>query len=112
MADTFNFLPDDGPSGDIKMRIMKTQFGDGYAQVIPDGLNVKFQVWPLKFDRAAADILPIKQFLDAHIGISFNWTPPVIGAVQGLYLCTGYNNTPRSGGQETLSFTLEQIFVP
>lgn len=113
MADTFTWIPDDAPSGDTKFRVLETKFGDGYAQAIPDGLNVRSDVWPLKFDRRASDVLPIKAFLDAHIGVSFNWTPPGVGSVAGLYRCNkGYSSTPRSGDQEVVSFTLEQYFAP
>lgn len=112
MADIFAWVPDDSPTGDTKFNLLETKFGDGYSQAIVDGLNAKSETWPLKFDRSQTDIAPIKAFLDAHMGISFLWTPPDAGATQGYYRCKGYSSTPRSGNQETLSFTLQQWFSP
>lgn len=113
MVDTFTWTPDDGPTGDIDFRVRTAKFGDGYEQVIGDGLNIRTEKWPLKFDRAQADIVPIKAFLDAHPGyISFWWTPPGPAAAQGLYRCTGYTIAPRSGLQVTLACRFEQAFAP
>lgn len=112
MTDTFTWVPDDNPNGDFTHRVLRVKFGDGYEQTVPDGLNTLQQNWPLKFDRSAADITPIKAFLKAHPGTSFFWTPPDLGAVQGLYKCFSFNSVPRSGNQEVLSCQFEQAYAP
>lgn len=112
-VDTFTWLPDDGIGGDIDFRTLNSKFGDGYEQVIGDGINTKQEKWTLKFDRSQATIAPIKAFIVAHPGyISFWWTPPDGAAVQGLYRCYGYNITARSGDQETLTCRFEKAYAP
>lgn len=112
MVDTFAYVPDDGPSGDVEFRTRSVKFGDGYEQVVIDGLNARIDKWPLKFDRSYTDIAPIITFLDAHPGSpSFYWTPPGPGGVQGLYRCYGYSLSPRSGDQATLSCRFERAFA-
>lgn len=75
-----------------------------------DGINAKTQSWPLSFQGGAADIQPIVDFLDAHIGISFYWTPPL--GVQGYYQCATYSPIPHGGDNYSLTLTLMQVFHP
>lgn len=112
MADVFNWLPDDKPSGKFDHRVREVRFGDGYRQIAPDGLNAREQSWPLSFDRHETVIAAIQNFLDAHLGEWFLWTPPGSNAVQGKYICTGYSKQPYSGDNERLTCTFEEFFKP
>ena len=117
MTDTFTWIPDDGPSGEKNVRANILQFGDGYKQIIGDGLNTLEQSWSLTFNRDYSEIDAIEDFLVAHSTgtagpVSFFWTPPGPNAVQGYYFCLSWRVSPRSGQNATLSATFEQAFFP
>ena len=97
MTDTFapTLPPQEEPTGDINLRVKQTAFGDGYRQIIGDGLNTKQQNWPLTWKGTITEVDPIRDFFDAHVGVSFNWTPP--NGVSGRYICTGYRESPAAG---------------
>lgn len=110
MTDTFNYPYTTEPTGTATLRARKAQFGDGYAQTVADGLNAKTQAWPLVFDGDDGDISPIAAFLDAHVGISFYWTPAL--GVQGYYQCASYTLVPHGSNLYTLTAQFQQVFHP
>lgn len=114
MAEVFTWVPDDGPGGQKEVRVKTLRFGDGYRQLIGDGLNTLEQTWPLTFNRTYAEVDAIESFLTARAMVpeSFLWTPPGPSAVQGYYTCTSWRVSPRSGQNATLSATFEQAFFP
>jgi phage-related protein len=117
MTDTFNaaWVPEISPQGEGKFLQRKAQFGDGYVQRAADGLNPHLQSWPLSFVGGpgrglAYNPLDIRDFLVAHIGQTFYWTPP--GGSQGLYACEGYTLTPVANGLYRLAATFMQDAAP
>lgn len=97
MTDSFNaaWVPLVSPQGQGTLRQRKAQFGDGYVQRAPDGINTHLQSWPLSWAGrvgSSADVFPVRDFLVAHNGQTFLWTPP--GGTQGYYACEGYTLTP------------------
>jgi phage-related protein len=112
MTDTFNWDVLQEPTGTTTLRMRSAQFGDGYAQDAADGLNPVVANWPVSVKGNAALIGPIKDFLKAHVGVSFFWTPPGAGEVQGYYQCTGYTEIPHGVDRYTLAITLQQKFKP
>ncbi|RLK45944.1 phage tail protein [Cupriavidus plantarum] len=102
-----------GPSvqGDIKLRTRSVQFGDGYGQAVPDGINNRVGSWPLKFVGDRETIRAICDFFDRHAGAkSFFWTPP-LGEV-GRYRVTEYTPGPEAKGVYSVSTTFQQWFTP
>jgi phage-related protein len=68
--DRFPFTPDYGPQQQAHPRILKAQFGDGYAQRAEDGLRATLQRWALQFNaRRKAEADAIEAFLFAHRGV-------------------------------------------
>lgn len=110
MTDTFTAVPVNQPSGTVNFRLLTAQFGDGYKQVVPDGVNVKTHSWPLQFAGKKADMQALVDFFDAHVGISFYWTPPL--GVEGLYQVTSYSPAAQGGDVYTVSATFEEHFAP
>ena len=110
MTDTFNWVPLIEPQGKTSLRTRRAQFGDGYAQKTQDGLNPAVQTWPLSFIGHGSAITPIRDFLKAHVGVSFFWTPPL--DVQGYYSCSEFSMIPHGGDVYTLTATLVQEFKP
>ncbi len=102
-----------GPSaqGDVSLRARAAQFGDGYKQVVADGINNKQQTWPMKFVGDAARIRSIMDFIDRHAGYkSFYWTPPL--GVQGLYRIAQYTPAVEAAGVYSCTASFEQAFHP
>lgn len=58
-------------------RVIVNEFGDGYAQTVPDGLNNVQQSWELSWanipNAAAADIVAQ---INSFAGRPFSWTTP------------------------------------
>lgn len=105
----FTWVPLVSPTGTTKFRTRVAQYGDGYSQAVPDGLNNRVDSWPLTFTGASAVIAPIKAFLDATQGASsFNWTPPLRS--QGLFRCSDYAIQPHGGDLYTLTATFSEVF--
>lgn len=106
---TFTWSPLVEPTGATKFAVRVAQFGDGYSQAVPDGINNKMDTWPLSFTGAAALISPIKAFLDSMNGATrFYWTPPL--RTQALFRCSDYSVQPHGGGLYTLSATFTEAF--
>lgn len=112
MTDTFTWIPLVQPQGAVKLRTRAAQFGDGYRQVVGDGINVKTQSWPFSWIGTDAQMLALTNFLDAHGGSkSFYFTPPG-SAVPVYFTCDSYTPVPYGGGVTMVSATFVQAFKP
>lgn len=111
MTEVFTWTPDSKPTGKITQRTRSVKFGDGYEQVVGDGINAESQSWPLTFSGTKARIQSILAFLRARKGYqSFYWTPP-FGA-QALFRCSEFDPADQGGGKWILSVTFDQAFAP
>jgi phage-related protein len=93
--DTFTppLNPDAPLNQQFSPRMIQNNFGDGYAETSPDGLNAyPAQITP----RWSLLTLPQKQSLDAffkaHIGVAFFYTLPD-ETVARKWLCTSFKPT-------------------
>lgn len=74
----FNDIPlDPSLTQQRSQRVQRAQFGDGYSQVLTDGLNAEQETWqcqtpPLTFP----EINSIESFLLEQKGQAILWTPP------------------------------------
>lgn len=109
-TETFTWERQAGAVGKITYRVLESKFGDGYSQVIPDGMNTKTQTWPLVFEGNMAYIKPILEFFDRHKGAkSFKWTPP--GEDLPLFFrASDLSLTSMGGGVYQLSAEFKQVF--
>lgn len=109
--ETFTWSPQRDTQGDITYRTRTAQFGDGYAQVVGDGINNEQQSWPLTFVRGTDEAEAIRDFFKRHAGYkAFLWTPP-LGEL-GLWRVTTHSLRPMGGGVYTITATFEQAFHP
>ncbi len=109
--EVFRWHPKRSPQAEVKFRVLRAQFGDGYEQVAKDGLNPRTESWPLVFFGSEAEILPIKQFLDRHgAWRTFLWTAPL--GVELTYRAGDYQFVPLGGGWYTISVTFTQRHRP
>lgn len=76
--EVFQWSPRRNPQAEVKFRVLRAQFGDGYEQVVGDGINNRTESWPLSFFGSESEIRPIKDFLDRHgASRAFLWTAPL-----------------------------------
>jgi phage-related protein len=95
--------------GTTKYVVRTAQFGDGYSQCVPDGINNKFDTYPLTFSGDGTKIAAIKAFLDATAGCqSFNWTPPLRSI--GLFRCDTPTIQPHGANSYTLTVNFTEVF--
>ncbi|WP_426730246.1 phage tail protein [Myxococcus faecalis] len=88
----FSFTPDYGAQQQTQPRILKAQFGDGYAQRAEDGLRATLLRWALQFNaRRKAEADAIEAFLVAHRGVlPFEFVAPTSAwTVTGFRFGTG-----------------------
>lgn len=111
-APVFTWQADGQATGEVTLRVLASQFGDGYQQVAKDGINNKVQNWPLVFTGTADRIREIAAFLDARGGAeAFTWTPP-LATVPGLYRAAKYSPQHLGGDTYRLSVTFMETFAP
>lgn len=108
---TFTWKHDRSPTADISFRTRGNDFGDGYRQLSPDGINNRVDSWPLTFTGESSKIDAIAAFLDARLGSDpFTWTNPQ--GVTGRYLASKYSLTPLGSGLWRVGVTFERDFTP
>ncbi len=112
MTDTFIWNVSPGTTGTVTHRVRKAQFGDGYAQVVKDGINTRASSWSIAMNNLPEDdALEVTSFLDRNAGRSFHWSPPR-SITQGWFICSDYTLTPVEFGLQSISATFEEVFFP
>jgi phage-related protein len=110
-VETFTWCARVDSSSTPEYRTRSSKFGDGYEQVVGDGINNIVNTWSLSLVVKEADALLVKAFLDRHGGYkSFLWTPPLSGV--GFYRASAPAVTPKGAGFFTLTSTFTQSFMP
>jgi phage-related protein len=108
----FTYTPSYQSRVEEEHRTVAAQFGGGYMQEAPDGINPVREVWSVGFDnipRATGD--DIRAFFRARVGQPFTWTPP--GGSEGKYKLRGNVSMVFTGGTTvSLAFVLAQHFGP
>lgn len=107
---TFTFSPSYSSAAKVKVRIKKTQFGDGYMQRGADGINAVKRDWALGFNNISDTLAnDIESFLAANVAANISWTPP--GYPSALkYICTEWSRTYGGFNNNSISFVFEQVF--
>lgn len=99
----------------VKHRTLKAQFGDGYSQRAPDGINSQYEVWAISWPAVtASERDTITAALNTAGSASvLTWTPPD-SATEKKYLMgdDGYSVNAHGGGLYTINCTLTQVFEP
>lgn len=110
MAETFTYLRQSGAAGKFNYRVREAKFGDGYTQVVADGLNNETQNWPLSFEGSLTEMTAIRDFFRRHAGAkSFMWTPP--GEPSPLWFTVrDVAFISRGGGVYGITAEFQQVF--
>lgn len=98
--------------GGRKYRTIVVQFGDGYSQRAPDGINSKLESWNLVWQNVTtAERATILAAFDAVGGWDhLTWTPPG-GSSTKWRIVEGYTEVAKSGDHWDISVNVEQVFV-
>lgn len=112
MTDTFTWRVHATASGGGQFAVTKAQMGDGYSQVVAQGLNPHTQKWRITVSAFAEDIKVIRNFLVDHIGESFFWRAPLADAVNYYRCDEGYEPVDQGGGYFTLNATFYEAPQP
>lgn len=108
----FNYTPSWDSEVEDDHRTLRAQYGDGYDQESPDGINAVRQMWSLRYDIVPiADETAIRAFFAARVGQSFTWTPP--GGSEKRWKLNGKVRSRRvSPTAVQLSMTFREHFGP
>lgn len=111
--DDFYFAEPPGTTLESTPTTVRTQFGDGYAQEAPAGLNPLGRQWTLPWrgvDDAVAD--EMVAFFTAHIGRTFVWTP-LWETLPRKVKCTRWTRVQtEQAGISDISATFAQVYEP
>ncbi|AXF53114.1 MAG: minor tail protein [Caudoviricetes sp.] len=109
MAKTFTWRVERDVDSTIEMRVIETQFGDGYKQTLADGINTVNESYAIKVHALEPEARQIMAFFKEHAGWkSFFWTPP-LGDL-GLYTCIDPKPTNIGGKLYTITGTFVKSF--
>lgn len=110
MTDTFTWGVTSDASGDGQLSTSEAKFGDGYSQDVALGLNGDMQKWSVTYAGYRTDAQAVLDFIRAHRGVSFFWTPPL--GVEGYYKCKTYKPRHEGGGFYTIALEFMQAYAP
>jgi phage-related protein len=109
----FDWAESEGSQLEEEPRVSTTQFGDGYAQRAPDGINNMPRRWALQFRACGlAQGDEIVAFFRTHGGYkAFDWTPPR-ETVTAAWVCKSWRRSlPNALGESDISATFEEDFA-
>ncbi|QHJ82043.1 MAG: hypothetical protein [Caudoviricetes sp.] len=88
-------------------RVRSAQFGDGYSQATPEGMNPTSLLINIVYTGSAANVAQVVAFLNSHKTTPFTFAPP--GGVLGLYTVQkdSVNQTPISRNVRSVTATFE-----
>jgi phage-related protein len=110
---TFNIsTPDRSPTMDVEPKVLSSQFGDGYSQRTPDGINNMMETWSLAFTlRTKTEIDSIETFLRARAGAeAFYWTTPSNRTAK--FICKKWSRIPEWDGNHALNCVFMEVPEP
>lgn len=98
----------------VKHRTLVAQFGDGYSQRMPDGINHRVESWPVMWPALDAnDYATLTAALDSVGGHGvLSWTPPGESTPKKFVVQDGYRVDHVGGGLRAVSLVLQQVFEP
>lgn len=109
--ETFKWCVHSESSGSTEYATRSAKFGDGYEQVVEDGINNILEEWNISISGEGSKIKEIRKFLDKHAGAkSFLWTPP-LGELN-FYRGNSISVSSQGGDYYTLTATFRQSFAP
>lgn len=95
-----------------KFRVLSAQFGNGYEQTKPDGINNKVQEWSITWEALieSEKTTVINALNSAGASEILLWTPPGGSASKFRMTTDGYSISYRAGEVYNISCNLKQVF--
>lgn len=92
-------------------RVLRADFGDGYSQRTPDGLNVQMEEWTMVWSNVTlAEKNVITNFIDSLQGVgAFYYTMPG-ESIQKVWSCDAITATPDGYNNFQLSATFKREY--
>lgn len=115
--DTFSYKAYKATQVSAEPRVLRAQFGDGYAQTAPDGLNAYLRRWSVVWSNiyqntaassGAPSALDLDTFWKAHAGIKFLWLQPPPFDAEGLMIFC--YESPQFGYDDGLVIQASAVF--
>lgn len=105
--------PDWGYRFQVTARVGNNQFGDGYSQRVPDGLNTMLRSTTLTYtDRPTVEKETLRIFLEAQAGVTnFDWQPEG-EPVSSKWYAPKWTISPSSGDSWKISIDIHEDPVP
>ncbi len=102
--------PSTGSDLDFAVRLIENQFGDGYRQTAPDGLNAVVRTWNLHWTELSIDNAGyLESFLVAHVGRAFLYRLPR-DQYPRAWDCKVFRRGQPAGGYDSFSATFVERF--
>jgi phage-related protein len=95
-----------------KNRLLSAQFGDGYSQELPAGINANFDVWEIKWNPTnVTDTRTLTAALDVGLYDYMTWQSPLATATQRFKVVKDSVKVDiLSGALYQVSCQLRQVF--
>ena len=106
-------VPSQSSNMSRKFRTLSTQFGDGYRQDTPDGINFKLDMWNINFENlTSATTANVKTFFDSVGSFDqFTWQAPGDSVIKNWKLDPkGYTMTAQAGNVYSISTSIYQVY--
>ena len=99
-------------AGATKFRLNISQFGDGYSQRTPDGINYQTKSWTINYENiTTAELTTIRTFINkVGDGEYFTWTPPDESTSLKWILTGDVKLIAHSGNVWSVSLQIQQVF--
>jgi phage-related protein len=104
--------PSPGTADKPEVKLFKADFGDGYTQATPAGLNHIRRVLSLRWDMLIPDdCQTILDFLEDHAGCTPFYYAPSDEADPIKWTCEDWSDARLNNGLRSLTATLKQSFT-
>lgn len=99
-------------SKEVKANILIAQYGDGYEQRIPNGINYYKQNWSIQWDNLTnAEIKTIETVIaNARYGADYFTWIPFNETISLKFKYMGHKVSYDSGNHGTIQLTLNQVY--
>jgi phage-related protein len=103
--------PDPGSEDSPKIKLLEAEFGDGYTQASPDGINHIRRNMTLSWEfLSPTQALVITNFLQARGGYEPFWWTPSNESTAVKWTCKEWRTKREKGGLVTVNATFIQSF--
>lgn len=108
---TTTYKPLVGSSSTNEHRARVAEFGNGYSQRSPDGINSKKETWNLTYRGSAWDMDQIAAFFNDHAGYqTFLWSAPIAYTGQMKVFVKTWRRRPVTSEMDEITCTFVRVY--